>query len=316
MTYAKNFQLSTKNSLFGLLITFFVITACSDSQTSTSPNIPERNTFIQAEYLETIEYYGSAKSLREISGQISDETGFWGLDDSGNANAILRINTETGEVLQRVTVSNAENTDWEELADDAEFIYIGDFGNNRGNRQDLTIWKVSRADIPAEDGPVSVQAEPIRVSYAAQTVFETSNDHNFDCEAMISLGDELILFSKNRGDGQTYVYRVPKTPGEYSLTPVETYNVQGLVTGADMNEATGELWLTGYMQNAATSFLIKTTPSDGVFFPEGAVERHNIGVPDVTWQIESISFTPDGRLLFGNEEEHLGIPPSIWEFKF
>lgn len=315
MAFPKILNQPFLSPLFTLVLIFIFSSACSDSQTATSPNLPEKESFIRTEYLELISYYGNAKALREISGQISDESGFWGLDDSGNANAILRIAPATGEVLQRVTVSNAENTDWEELADDPDYIYVGDFGNNRGNRKDLTIWKISRADIPMQDGPATVEAEPIRISYAAQTSFQTSNDHNFDCEAMISLGDELILFSKNRGDGQTYVYRVPKIPGEYSLTPVETYNVQGLVTGADLNEEDGQLWLTGYMQNAATSFLIKSTPADGLFFPPGAVERHDIGVPDVTWQIESISFTPYGRLLFGNEEEHMGIPPSIWEFK-
>ena len=41
-------------------------------------------------------------------------------------------------------MSNIKNTDWEEISQDKDFIYIGDIGNNSGNRDDLKIYRAGK----------------------------------------------------------------------------------------------------------------------------------------------------------------------------
>jgi hypothetical protein len=63
-------------------------------------------------------------------------------NDSGGQANLYEINASTG-ALRTVAITNATNVDWE-YAQDASYIYIGDIGNNFGNRTDLKIYKISR----------------------------------------------------------------------------------------------------------------------------------------------------------------------------
>ena len=130
-------------------------------------------------------------------------------------------------------------------AADDEFVYIGDTGNNGGTRQNLMIYKVRKDDVMNK---AEVIPEIISFRYAGQTKFNDSNRHNFDCEAFISKGDSLYLFSKNRGDFRTDVYALSKVPGDYVITASESFDTDGLVTGADYRgqDESGELVLVGY----------------------------------------------------------------------
>jgi hypothetical protein len=58
-------------------------------------------------------------------------------NDSGGQANLYEINASTGAVLRTVAITNATNVDWEDIAQDALYIYIGDIGNNFGNRTDL-----------------------------------------------------------------------------------------------------------------------------------------------------------------------------------
>ena len=60
-------------------------------------------------------------------------------NDSGDDSNLYEIDTITGNITRTVSVSNATNIDWEDIAQDDTYIYIGDFGNNNGTRtiQDL-----------------------------------------------------------------------------------------------------------------------------------------------------------------------------------
>ena len=69
------------------------------------------------------------------------------------------------------------------------------------------------------------------------------------------IGDSLYLFSKNRGDQKTKMYRLPKTEGVYQAEFIETFNSKGLVTGADYNEKQNELILVGYTDKTWQPFI-------------------------------------------------------------
>ena len=87
-------------------------------------------------------------TLNESSALVYTDGNLWTLNDGGNAAAIYRIDPANATILQTVNISNATNIDWEDLAADENYIYVGDFGNNaNGNRTNLRILRITKSDI-------------------------------------------------------------------------------------------------------------------------------------------------------------------------
>lgn len=186
-----------------------------------------------------IQYPGMPEVVTTLPGNI-DETSalllhdgkLWTINDSGGDAEVYGMSVSTGKVEQIVKVDNANNHDWEALAMDETHFYIGDFGNNLGNRKDLKVYKI-KTPVDGEKKQ-TVDAEVINISYADQFSFEIKNRANdFDCESLITWGDSLIVFSKDWDDRMTRMYKFPVTSGDYKITPSDYLDVVGLVTGAD-----------------------------------------------------------------------------------
>ncbi len=172
--------------------------------------------------------------LSKSSGLIYLNGSFITHSDDGNAAALYEIDTVTGLPNRTVYISNATNVDWEDIAADFNHIYIGDFGNNQGTRQDLKIYKIAQSDYFAGD---TVQAEIINFSYANQATFTPMPfATNFDAEALTTFNDSLYIFTKQWGaPGGCRIYGLPKTPGTYSLPVHDSLAFPGgIVTAADM----------------------------------------------------------------------------------
>ena len=119
--------------------------------------------------------------VKETSGLLFWDKDFWTLNDSGNDPIIYRLDTTTGSIIQRITILKASNVDWETMAQDDDYIYIGDVGNNSGNRDDLGIYIVSKASIPSS-GDVSVNSNHITFTYSDYPGEKIERgDNNFDC---------------------------------------------------------------------------------------------------------------------------------------
>lgn len=186
------------------------------------------------------------QEVMETSGLIYWNGGLWTHNDSGNQAMLYKIDTLTGLILQTITLTGAENTDWEDIAQDDEHIYIGDFGNNFGNRTDLKIYITEKSSFPLE-GNGNVPAEIINFSYGDQPSFEIANRSNdYDCESLIAYGDSLYIFTKNWVNEQTRLYGMPEVPGNYVLFPLGSMNSEGLITGADVIAGGTEVILCGY----------------------------------------------------------------------
>ena len=183
-----------------------------------------------------------SKDLKEISGLvfISDEL-MVGVNDGGNDAKLYFINLN-GEITHEVTVTDAENEDWEDIAfDGKDNIYIGDFGNNQNKRQDLCIYKVSLKEALKEK---KVTSKKLSFNYANQTSFPPKEeDLHFDCEAMAYYNDSLYVFTKCRAepfDGMSYVYSIdPKEKNQEAkfIGKLYTGNVgwwQDGITGVDI----------------------------------------------------------------------------------
>jgi hypothetical protein len=237
--------------------------------------------------------------VNETSSLIFLKNKVWTLNDSGNEAAIYVLDTLTGQVLQKVILENTTNVDWEELCFDNEYLYVGDFGNNAGMRTDLCIYKVLVENLP-DEGNASVTAEKISFSYPDQTSFDFSKTHNFDCEAFISSGDSLYLFTKNRGDSQTKIYRLPKETGSWKADYVTVFNARGLITGADFNTQKNELILVGYGANYLMPYVWIMFGFDGNDF-FGANKRRIDFTAYPAAQMEGITYLHGKQILISAE---------------
>ncbi|MFB9053940.1 T9SS type A sorting domain-containing protein [Formosa undariae] len=202
------------------------------------------NVIAQIENVE--EKFNLPIELSESSGAIFFNDKLIIHNDSGNENKLYELDTISGLVTRAVTITNAKNVDWEDIAQDDTSIYIGDIGNNSGDRTDLKIYTISKSDYLSSD---AVTAEIINFSYSDQEDFTSKpNATEWDSEALISFaGNNLILFSKNWVDGTTKAYTIPKNSGTFSVDALTTtLSSGGLITGATYNPSTEKVYLIGY----------------------------------------------------------------------
>ncbi len=229
-------------------------------------------------------------NVTESSGLVFTNGAMWTHNDSGNSSNIFKVDTGNAALLQNVTITNFPNVDWEDITADANYIYVGDFGNNNGTRTDLKILKIDKSQLTSTLAAISVTAQAINFSYSDQVSFASSSTHNFDCESVISIANSLYIFTKDRGDLQTRVYKLSKTPGTYTVSPYTSYNVNGLVTGADYNPVTQEVALIGYKSGHKNSFLWFLNDFASDLFFSGNKRRVELGNSIVDWQTEGITY--------------------------
>ncbi len=244
--------------------------------------------------------------IDETSGLAFFNGGLWTHNDSGGEPVIYRIDTATGTIVQRITLENATNVDWEDLTDDSLFVYVGDFGNNSGNRKDLKIYKVKKADIPAT-GDAVVSPVIINFYYPDQPhlKIEKRRYNNFDCESVMAVDDSLYLFSKDWQDQKTRVYALPKEPGNYAAALVDSFNVSGLVTAADYNEKAGEVVLLGYTNQSWIPFVWLLFDYHGHRFFSG--NKRRIDMPNImTTQTEGFAYVNGKEAVLSSERTRLG----------
>jgi len=194
---------------------------------------------IHTEYLDEI--------VLENSGLIWYREKLWTINDSGGDPVLFSIDMQTGKCIQAIYIEGGSNRDWEELAQDENYIYIFDIGNNYGRREELTIYKVLKDSIPLA-GNARLLPEIIRYRYGDR---EQSSGHftrsPYDCEAAFAINDSLYLFTKDWKNRQTVLYTCSASPGTYTIWPAATFEADGLVTGADISpEDSSLIMLVGY----------------------------------------------------------------------
>ena len=181
--------------------------------------------------------------LNENSGMIWYDSLIWTINDSGGDPFIYTVDTITGKIIRHVKIAGADNIDWEEITQDESYIYIGDVGNNDGSRKDLRIYKIRKTDLT----DTVVLPEIIEFGYADQGEFTPARyDTPYDCEAMISTGDSLYLFTKNWTGSYTRIYRMPALPGKYLTEHCGQLKVDGQVTASAYTADNHRLHLVGY----------------------------------------------------------------------
>ena len=69
------------------------------------------------------------KKINETSGLEFFNQNFLTHNDSGGKPKLYDFN-EAGSILEEYTIEGAENNDWEDIAQDKNYLYISDSGNN------------------------------------------------------------------------------------------------------------------------------------------------------------------------------------------
>jgi len=217
-------------------------------------------------------------------------------NDSGGASSLYEVDRNTGNIIVEIPIGNAVNRDWEDITSDSEYIYIGDIGNNNGDRRDLRIYKVSISDL-GSDASTPVMAQEISYSYADQMQFEPSTyNHDYDAEALISIGDSLYIFTKNWANNQTNIYAIPKIPGSYVTSKIDSLTVNGLITAADYDPVNNRVMLLGYQLGA--NLIVELTDFGKNNFSDGTVKKFVLKVPPGnSLQTEGIIYAGDEMLI-------------------
>lgn len=249
------------------------------------------------------------EKVNETSGLIFWRNALWTHNDSGGKPEIYKIDTATGKIVQTICLDGIIAFDWEDMAQDNDFIFIGDFGNNGGDRKNLCIYKILKSSIPLNEKTATLTPSKINFSFADQKSFENNfRKNDFDCEAFFACGDSLFLFSKNWVDGNTRMYVLPKKAGEYPVSPRSTFPADGLITGTDFNEAKNEVVLVGYKN--FQSFLWLFDDFDGTDFFNG--QKLRVDFPDLVFvQTEGITYLDEDKILFSCERS--SVAPSVFE---
>ncbi|MEM8509388.1 MAG: T9SS C-terminal target domain-containing protein [Bacteroidota bacterium] len=242
------------------------------------------------------------RTLGTLSNQVTETSGliyYNGLlithNDSGGDPELYELDPLTLAITRVVQITNAENSDWEDITQDEQFIYIGDFGNNSGNRQDLVVYKISKSEY---DTGTSARAERINFIYEDQTEFQEVENSDFDAEALFALEDHLVVLTKQWQSQGTVAYRIPKLPGAFLAERLDEYAVNGLVTGATFDSLSNTLYLVGYTNLLNPFFVQIESVSERVIF-SGDIIRTNLNIG--LTQVEAITQTSAGDFYISSE---------------
>lgn len=304
-------SLRTINKKSGFVIPLILLSlffsGCSPVASRTSPNpSSDRRSPDWAE---------PSTSGTVVSEEISESSGLavskcldgviWTHNDSGDDAFIYAIDA-TGRKLGTWKVVGARNTDWEDIAsvrapDGRCFLLIGDVGNNKLNRQELTIYRIPEPEAP--DGGQSGRKQPRLTATAEMMRFEYP-DARHNSESIFALPDGTVYVLTKSMTGPSRVYRLGAFEhGRLDAKAVFVAEItvpalpDGLLTGADVSADGRRVVVCDYF--GAYEFVLpeKSAGFDEIWKVKPmAIE---LGAREIG---EAIAYSPDGRILFASSE--------------
>jgi len=286
---------------FYFFIIMVLLSACNTG--SRKQNSSQLNAGFPESYIPLLD-----SSVMENSGIIYWNKFIWTFNDSGGKNEVYGMDAKTGEVKITLRLTNATNTDWEDIAQSGVYLFIAETGNNSGVLQDLKIYRFKKKQIT--NNPFqSVSVDSILFNFADQTDFTPSfRKTKWDCEALLFYNDSLYVFTKDWVNFITKVYVMPNIPGTYILNPIDSFDVKGLITGADIN-AKGKIALVGYQNYKSFVWLFQKTDSTLFANPKWI----DLSMLENA-QTEGICFNPRGDLLMSCEQT-VNYLQQIWKIR-
>lgn len=253
--------------------------------------------------------YGQLKIITQLPGSLEENSGMvtfgdstvWFIEDNGNKDGIYQINFK-GDIQKSLKITNGDNDDWEDLAQDKDGnVYIGDIGNNDNQRKNLVIYKIRNPTI--EKGN-KIDAERIEFYYPDQKEFPPKKNALFyDGEALFHYGNKLFIVTKNRSDpfqGEAHIYTLPDTKGKYeatlvgSFTPCTDWKICQ-ITSMDISPKGDKIVALSYGK------LFVFTQFTWDDFSKGKMQEIDLGTRT---QLESVTFLNENTLLISDERSH------------
>ncbi|MES2848574.1 MAG: T9SS C-terminal target domain-containing protein [Bacteroidota bacterium] len=250
-------------------------------------------------------------SVIETSGLQMAGGYLWTFNDRLGKPSLYRIDTTSNAIQQRVILKDAANIDWEDIAFDGTYFYIGDFGNNQnGGRTDLKIYKFPFNTIDLNNPVDTIQPteiETINFIFSDQpqpVVASGYNNTKYDCEAMIVDNNKIHLFGKNWVDNTTTHYVINSTnAGNYTAMAMETFANGYLVTAADKVQGQNIIVLLGYQNSGFGNHymhILSDYKADSFF--TGNKRKIDLGDATVMGQAEGIVFRNGKYGYISNEK--------------
>jgi hypothetical protein len=258
------------------------------------------------------EVFGSFRSpdISESSGVAASKCQsnvFWTHNDSGDGPFIYAFNVK-GENLGAWRVDGAENVDWEDMAlarrDDGKcFLYISDTGNNKQDREVLTIYRVEEPIVSDADkgrrkrnAPATSKAEMMRFRFP---------DRIQDAETLMvnQLTGEMYILTKRLTEPSN-IYKLEWPDGETVVTAgfVGKLSVpsipNGFLTGGDMSSDARRVVVCDYSRAYEL-----TLPRDSKNFDDiwkQTPRPIDLGKREAG---EAVAYIPDARAIVATSEK-------------
>ncbi len=245
------------------------------------------------------------KQLKETSGLIYFNNSYWTINDSGDKPCLYQFNCD-GNITQTITIANASNIDWEDIAQDEQNIYIADMGNNSGNRHIFTIYAIAKSKLLQTSNDTTLTAKAYTLRYADQKKNLKPYAHDFDCEALVCINNQLGVFTKNWASGNSNFYTIDLEQQIAKLN--KGYETFGLVTGADYCRYDDTMYLIGY-QSINLQFLPFLIIINDFTNESGhTLIRHQLSNLNGS-QTEGICISNEGIVISNEQTQH--FPASI-----
>lgn len=260
----------------------------------------------------------------EISGMVYYNGKLYVHNDSGSPAILYEIDTNSLQITKEIFLQGITNVDWEDITQDDTHFYIGDIGNNAGNRTNLRIYKFPKSAIGNNyyDTIENFQIEVIQYQYPDQIDFTPNNNNTaFDCEAIAYNNNKLHLFTKNWIQGISVHYTLPIQAGNYTATKIDSLFTQDYrITGADF-ATNKQLMLIAYqttgLADVALWYIYDYNNADSVF-ATGNKRLIQCGNAIQYGQTEGICFKDTANGWVSNEKfnpiAQVFVPQSMYVF--
>jgi hypothetical protein len=243
--------------------------------------------------------------LTELSGiapsRLRDNL-FWMHNDSGDEPRLFAVNS-VGRTLAVCSVGNATHEDWEDMASvllqGTSWLYIGDFGDNDGNRSSVQVYRLQEPEVDTSWVNRSVQAEAERATLSYE-------DGPRDCEALMvdPVSGDMYLVEKTDsraagiyhaswpGDGgQTVLRRVAMLSMPFSFSFFRR------VTAADLS-ADGRSAVFRSYGGIVEHYAVSGRTPDELMAADSSATIYSPALP----QAEAVCYLRNGRAIVTGSE--------------
>jgi hypothetical protein len=235
--------------------------------------------------------------LNENSGMVYWNKKIYFINDKGNNASIYSIDTPFSGKATEIKIQHIKNKDWEEMSSNSNFIFIGDIGNNKLDREEVEIYKIKKSSFIESDFR-HIDKIPFR--------YEKNTKQN--CEAFVALENGFLFFTKEPNICTVYFLANQDSIAK----KIGTLNTECLITGACISNK--NLHLIGYNKKGSC-YLFNVSFKQTLNVGSYKMEKINLGSYNEIGQIEAISSLNGNELIISCESSK-NNPAKLYKYTF